>query len=89
MKPHGRQYETCRFEKINLNFTNNLDMKKKLTIKQRIKACFILLVSGSYSVNSEVLDSQAFYEVMQCYRRSPMAEQHNVVKAFNEVKQWI
>ena len=47
MKPHGRQYETCRFEKINLNFTNNLDMKKKLTIKQRIKACFILLVSGS------------------------------------------
>ena len=61
----------------------------KLTIKQRIKACFILLVSGSYSINSEVLDSQDFYEIMQRYRHSPITEQHNVIKAFNEVKQII
>ena len=64
-------------------------MKKKLSIMQRIKACFILLVSGSYSVNSEVLDSKDFYDVMQYYRYTSMAEQHNVAKAFNEVKQWI
>ena len=64
----------------------------KLTIKQRIKACFILLVSGSYSINSgnsEVLDSQDFYEIMQRYRHSPISEQHSVIKAFNEVKQFI
>jgi hypothetical protein len=38
---------------------------------------------------SEVLNSQDFYEVMQSYRNSPIAEQHNVVKAFNDVKQLI
>ena len=64
-------------------------MKKKLSIIQRIKACFILLISGSYPINSEILDSKDFYEVMQSYRHSPMTEQHNVIKAFNEVKQWI
>ena len=41
------------------------------------------------SDNSEVLDSQDFYEVMQRYRHSPISEQHNVIKAFNEVKQFI
>jgi hypothetical protein len=46
-------------------------------------------VSGSHSVNSEILDSQDFYEVMQRYRHSPIAGNHNVVKSFNEVKQWI
>ena len=89
MAYNGRQYETCRFETQNFKLKNKLNMKNKLSIKQRIKACFILLVSGSYSVNSEALDSQDFYEVMQCYRHSPMAEQHNIVRAFEDVKQWI
>ncbi|MCK9416000.1 hypothetical protein M0Q97_05005 [Candidatus Dojkabacteria bacterium] len=44
---NGRQYETCRFETQNYKLKNKFDMKNKLSIKQRIKACFILLVSGS------------------------------------------
>jgi len=44
---NGWQYETCRFEIQNFKHINKLDMKNKLSITKRIKACFILLVSGS------------------------------------------
>lgn len=47
MAYNGRQYEMCRFETQNYKLKNKFDMKNKLSIKQRIKACFILLVSGS------------------------------------------
>lgn len=35
------------------------------------------------------LNSQDFYELMQSYRNSPMANQDEVVKAFENVKEWI
>jgi hypothetical protein len=38
---------------------------------------------------NERLDWQEFYEVMQTYRHAPMAEQHKVINAFEDVKQWI
>jgi hypothetical protein len=35
------------------------------------------------------IDSQEFYELMQSYRHSPMTDQSEVVKNFEEVKKWI
>lgn len=37
----------------------------------------------------ERLDWQDFYEVMQTYRHAPMTEQHKVINAFEDVKEWI
>jgi hypothetical protein len=35
------------------------------------------------------VNSQEFYELMYSYRHSPMANQEEVVKNFEEVKKWI
>lgn len=37
----------------------------------------------------ERLNWQGFYEVMQTYRHTPITEQHEVIKAFENVKEWI
>ena len=61
MNTNGRQYETCRFEIQNFKLKNKLDMKNKLSIKQRIKACFILIVS-CFSVAYPPMDISFFSE---------------------------
>ena len=38
---------------------------------------------------NERLHWQEFYEVMQAYRCAPMEEQHKVINAFEDVKEWI
>lgn len=60
-------------------------MKNKLNFIQRIK----ILFTGKIPVNTDVLDTQDFYEVMHDYRHSPMTDQHKVVHAFENVKRWI
>lgn len=50
------------FEHKIIKYKNKFDMKKKLTIKQRIKACFILLVSGSLPSWWWIDLSDKFYE---------------------------
>lgn len=45
---------------------------------------------GFLKINQKpTVDSQEFYELMQSYRHSPMANQSETVKNFEEVKSWI
>lgn len=49
-------------------------MKKKLTIKQRIKACFILLVSGSFCLQDFEKDAKEFADRYTNKDNRPQAE---------------
>ena len=39
--------------------------------------------------NEDPLNTQEFYELMQTYRHSPMTNQEEVIKNFENIKIWI